>query len=422
VNSFDYGYQPPSNDVIGLAAEAFPSPNRRGYHVLQIGLKAREVDDDTRRPLHLIFVVDKSGSMDTDDRIGLVRNSLLTLVDQLGETDTVGIVSFNRTAQVELEPTSATDRIRIERALNSLQPGGSTNVAAGVQIGYDLAEKRLDDGGVHRVILISDGVANEGITEADGIFDTVRAEAERGVTVTTVGVGKSNFNDVLLNRFAQLGKGNYFYIDGPAAARRIFAEQLAGTTEPVAKDVKVQVVFDPAVVARYRLLGYESRALNRRDFSNDRVDGGEMGVGHSVTALYEVKLLRTDADLGLLRIRYKPTGLSPVAPDSSDLVEARIVPSVIHASFQAASAPARLALVAAAFGEKLRGSYWARNLSYGQLVALWRSIDEPLRRRRDVLELGDMIREAQEIDRRGDPYERDFPLATMDFDRLPVLR
>jgi Ca-activated chloride channel family protein len=422
VNAFDYGYTPPTSDPIALAAEAFPSPNRRGYHVLQIGLKARELPTEGRRPLHLVFVIDTSGSMLTDNRIGLVRNAIKLLVDTLDERDTVGIVDFNNSARVDIETTSATDRARIFRALDGLYPGGSTNVEAGIRLGYRLANSRAEDGGVHRVVLLSDGVANEGITEADAIFDTVREEAQHGVTVTTIGVGQSNFNDVLLNRFAQLGRGNYFFLDSTDAARRLFVEDLAGTLQPVARDVKVQVVFDPQVVARYRLLGYESRTLTKREFDNDHVDGGEMGIGHSVTAIYEVKIVKVGVPLGTLRIRYKPTTEGAKTTPQSKLLEKRIVPDVVRGSFEEATPPARLALVAASFAEKLRRSYWARNLTYSQLEQLWREIGEPLRLRKDVEELGSLIREAEALDHRGDQYERDIPVARMDFDHLPVLQ
>jgi Ca-activated chloride channel family protein len=401
VNAFDYGYAAPNDGALAISAEAFPSPNRQGYHLLEIGLKARESDEENRRPLHLVFVIDTSGSMAIDDRLGLVRASLKLLIQQLGERDTVAIVSFNTAARVDIEPTSATDRARLGRALDSLTPDGSTNVEAGLRLGYRLAEQG-PEGGVRRVILLSDGVANTGITEADAIYDTVREKAAKGISVTTIGVGLANFNDALLNRFAQLGKGNYFYVDGQPAARRIFVEQLAGTLE---------------AVARYRLLGFESRALHTRDFDDDHVDGGEMGVGHSVTALYEVKLLRTDANLGQVSIRYKAG-----REETSVHLTRDLPPRILRSTFRGASSPARLALVAGAFAEKLHGSYWARNLSYEQLEVLWRGIDEPLRLRKDVVELGQLIRDAEAIDRRGDPFERQTPVAHMDFDHLPVLQ
>jgi Ca-activated chloride channel family protein len=417
VNYFDYGYRTRADEPVSLAAEAFPSPSRRGYHVLQIGLHARDAEDVDRKPLHLVFVIDRSGSMSIDDRIGLVRRSIKTLLNELGRRDTVSIVSFSNDARIDLEPTIATERERIAAALESIYPSSNTNVEAGLRLGYSLADREASEGAVNRVILLSDGVANEGITEADGIFDTVRQHASHGITVTTIGVGKSNFNDVLLNRFAELGKGNYFYIDGPEAARRIFSEKLAGTTQTLAKDTKIQVVFDPNVVSRYRLLGYESRALRRRDFNNDDVNGGEMGVGHSVTAIYEVKLLRTDAPLGRIRIRYK-------APDgeSSRFVEKELVSGILRPSFADASPVARLGFVAASFAEKLRGSYWARALTWSRLQSLWEEIGEPVRSRPEVTELGQLVRQAAAIDRRRDRFEDEMPLATMDFDHLPVLR
>ncbi len=293
VNSFDYDYPPPDGEVFGLQAEAFPSPNRHGYHVLHLGLKGFEVEPEERAPAHLVFVIDVSGSMDMDNRLGLVKRSLRLLVNQLGKHDTIGLVVYGGDGRVILQPTRLKDRQRILTAIDSLKSGGSTNAQEGILLGYRMAARHLDAGragagDIHRIVLCSDGVANNGVsTSADGIFDTVRQQAARGITISTVGFGMANYNDVLMERLAQIGDGNYHYVDHLGAARKIFIEDLTATLQVIARDVKIQVEFDPAAVSRYRLLGYENRRLEHQDFADDLKDAGEVGAGHAVTALDE---------------------------------------------------------------------------------------------------------------------------------------
>ena len=226
-----------------------------------------------------------------------------------------------------------------------------------------------------------------------------------------------NYNDVLMEQLAHVGDGNYAYVDRLEEARRVFVQNLTGTLQVVAKDVKVQVEFNPEAVARYRLLGYENRALTKEQFGNDRVDAGEIGAGHSVTALYEVKLVSPEEPLATLRVRYK-------APEggASQLVEQPLPASLVRDSVAKASSTARLSLVAAAFAEKLRGSYWVRTLGWGQLVGLYDALPGTLRSRPDVAELGDLLRRAQALDQRPDRFEAVAPVSTMDFDRPPRLK
>jgi Ca-activated chloride channel family protein len=418
VNTFDYGYASDPEAPFSVHVEGFPSPSRKGYHVVHIGLKAREVSRQERKPSHLVFVIDVSGSMNIENRLGLVKQALRLLVDELDERDRVSIAVYGSTARLVLGPTSATDKGTLMAAIDGLYSEGSTNAQAGIELGYSIAAGNLIPGGINRVVLCSDGVANNGITNADGIWEQVRSRAAKGITLSTVGFGMGNYNDVLMERLAQVGEGNYAYVDRLEEARRIFVQNLTGTLQVVAKDVKVQLEFDRRAVARYRLVGYENRMLSKEQFADDRVDAGEVGAGHAVTAIYEVKLREPSAaSFGTLRLRYK-------APEggSSKLMEKVLPSSVLRPSFGKAAPPTRLSYVAAAFAEKLRGSYWVRPLSYAQLLSLWEELGEPLRERPDVAELGSLIRKAQTLDRRADRFEQMAPVSTMDFDRVPVIK
>lgn len=419
VNAFDYGYRAPEKEAFAVQVEAFPSPSRKGYHLLHLGVKAKEVGKARRRPSHLVFTIDVSGSMAQGHRLGLVKQALGLLVDELDERDRVSVVVYGDTAQVVLPPTPATEKEVLHSAIARLKPEGSTNVEAGLDLAYELAMKGFVPGGINRVVLCSDGVANNGVTEAGGLWAKVKGRASEGVTLSTVGFGMGHYNDVLMERLADVGDGHYAYVDKLAEARRIFVEQLTGTLQVVAKDVKLQVEFDPKVVERYRLLGFENRVLAAKDFADDKVDAGELGAGHQVTALYEVKLTAAAAEassFAVFRARYQEA-----SGGASKLVEHRLPTSVVRGAAKEATGPARLSLVAAGFAEKLRGSYWARTLSWGQLVAALDGLPEGLRARADVVELRALVVKAQRLDTRPDRFEKEAPVASMDFDRLPVL-
>ena len=420
VNAFDYDYANPEGEAFSVQVEAFPSPNRIGYHVLHVGLKGREVTKASRKNANLVFVIDVSGSMASENRLGLVKRALGMLVDELDERDTVGIVVYGSDARKVLDPTPATEKEKIIGAIESLRPEGSTNVQAGLKVGYKMVEKNFIESGINRVVLCSDGVANSGITNADKIFATVKDEAKDGITISTVGFGMGNYNDVLMERLADIGDGNYAYVDRLEEAKKIFVEQLTGTLQVIAKDVKIQVEFDKKKVSRYRLLGFENRRLENHQFDDDKVDAGEIGAGHTVTAMYEVKLTEAakDGNFATLRIRHKqPEG------GASAKIEKNVPYTVVRAEYAKTSGPTRLSFVAAAFAEKLRGSYWVRNLEWNHLVGLWEDIPGPVRNRTEVQELGDLIRKARSLDKRGDKFEKEYgPVAGMDFDNVPVLQ
>ncbi|MBU8895489.1 von Willebrand factor type A domain-containing protein [Corallococcus sp. M34] len=417
VNAFEYGYVNGGDVPFTVSVEGFPSPARFGYRVLRIGVKAPEVRAAERKPSHLVFVIDVSGSMDGSERLGLVKRALHLLVDALDARDRISIVAYGSEAREVLAPTAATEKQPLHAAINSVSIGGSTNAQAGLELGYALAARNRVEGGINRIILCSDGVANNGVTDADGIWARVKDQAAQGITLSTVGFGMGHYNDVLMERLAQVGEGNYAYVDRLEEARRIFVQNLTGMLQVVAKDVKFQVEFDRSVVSRYRLIGYENRALTRQEFTDDKVDAGEVGAGHEVTALYEVQLRTPSLPLGKFRIRFK-------APDggSSKPLEVQLPAEAMRSSYESAAPVTRLAYVAAAFAEKLRGSYWIRPLTYDRLIVLWEGLGPALKDRPDVKTLGALIRTTRSLDKRDDRFESIVPVRGMDFDRAPRIK
>lgn len=420
INAFDYDYTPPdtqSKIPFSVQAEMFPSPHRTGYHVLHLGIKGKEIEASERAPANLVFVVDVSGSMAEDNRLGLVKRALRMLVDELHPNDSVAIVVYGSTADVHLRPTTLRHRNKIVDRINRLQTGGSTNAAAGLKLGYQMIKKRYQPDRINRIILCSDGVANTGVTGADGILELIDQETAKGVYLTSVGFGLDNYNDVLMEQLADRANGSYHYVDKIAEARRVFVEQLTGTLQVIAQDVKIQMEFDPNAVSRYRLIGYENRVLENQEFSDDRVDAGEIGAGHTVTALYELRFRDRPRSPGYLRLRYKKPGGS-----QSKLIDKRIPASIISDSFHSASELARLSVVSATFAEKLRGSYWTRHVDYQQITGWYDGLHNVLQGREDNSQLRWLINTAARLDSRGDKFEKELPISAMNFDRVPILR
>jgi Ca-activated chloride channel family protein len=417
VNAFEYDYPAPQDDDFAILTEMVASPHREGFHLLRIGLQAREVSDSDRAAANLVFVIDTSASMAKDDKLRLVKDGLRELVGRLGERDKVAIVAYRSAAEVVLPPTSGDRKEVIETALERLAPEGTTDIDSGLRLGYELAAGATIEGGINRVMLCTDGVASgRAAPSAEELLAHVAAHATRGISITTIGVGIDDYDDVLLEQLADRGGGNYAHIDRLAEAKRVLVDNLTGTLQIVARDAKLQVEFERTVVARYRLLGYENRALSPDAFTSEHTDAGEIGAGHAVTALYEVQLHRADADaLGTIRLRYRRphTGLPAeiVRP-----LAAEIRPSL--AETQPATV---LAMVVAAYAEKLRGSYWVRGLTWASIQDLHERIAAPLQDRPEVVELGELIDAAARLDRRPDRYDDD-TLSPMEFERMPVLR
>ncbi len=375
VNTFDYNYEPPSAGAFAVYIEGAPSKFGEGkrLQLLRIGVQGRVIPTENRKDARLTFVIDVSGSMSMENRLGLVKRALTLLVEQLRPGDEVGIVIYGSRAKVLLPHTGVEAREEILGAINALAPEGSTNAEEGLRMGYDLALKNARFGSINRVILCSDGVANVGQTGSDAILRTVRAHVEEGITLTTVGFGMGNYNDILMERLANDGNGSYAYVDNLNEARRIFVENLTGTLQVIARDAKVQVDFNPEVVSRFRLLGYENRRLDHEDFRNDDADGGEIGSGHSVTALYEIKLHEgAIGQLATVFIRHEDPDTHQVEEISEDIFSTELADA-----FEDASPEFQLAASVAEFAEILRESFWAQE---GSLNAVHQVIERLLPR------------------------------------------
>ena len=292
VNAFDQGYRAPAkDDAFAIAVDGGPTPFFAEDEVLvRIGLQARPVRARAREDASLTFVVDTSGSMEREGRLELVKDALRILVDELGPDDRVSVVSFGQDARLILPSTSARDADAILAAIDELKPSGSTNLEAGLRLGYEQARASLTENGIDRVVLASDGVANVGLTDADSILRRIRDDAAAGIELVSVGVGMGNYNDALLEQLADQGDGFYAYVNGIDEARTLFRDELTSTLQSVALDARAQVEFDPDLVAAYRLVGYENRDIADGAFTDPGVDAGAIGAGHTVTALYAIRL------------------------------------------------------------------------------------------------------------------------------------
>jgi Ca-activated chloride channel family protein len=330
-----------------------------------------------------------SGSMDRGDRLELVKEALALLVGELREDDRVGIVVYSDNSRSVLEPTSASNTEAIMDAINALRPEGSTNVAAGLQIGYQMAQKNHRDEGITRVIVLSDGVANVGTVDSGGILKLIKDGVESGITLSTIGFGMGNYNDVLMEQLANDGNGNYYYVDNLREARRVFVYNLTGTLKVIGYDAKVQVDFNPAVTDRYRLIGYENRAIADTAFRDDTVDAGEVGAGHSITALYEFALENADVNgvIATVYIRYRDAETREVVELNKAITTSDVMPSV-----DAAPADFRLHAAAAEFAELLRDSYWAQDGSYMAVLELAAPLADEMPGNAEVAELVELIR------------------------------
>lgn len=310
VNYFNYQYAPPKEGAFTVHLEGAPSPYTAGRHLVKIGIKGKVLAKAERKQAHLVFLVDTSGSMSGEDRLELAKRSLKVLVENLNEQDTVAIVTYSGSVQDVLAPTPATNRTEIFDAIDSLTTGGGTSMGSGLELAYKHAVRKVSSRSISRVIVLTDGDTNIGRNQTAGtMLGSIKNHVNEGVTLTMVGFGMGNYRDTLMEKLADEGNGNCFYIDSIKEAKRVFQEKLAGTLEVIAKDVKLQVEFHPDAVASYRLVGYENRDIADKDFRNDQVDAGELGAGHTVTALYEVQLKGNANTLATVRIRAKqPSG------------------------------------------------------------------------------------------------------------------
>jgi Ca-activated chloride channel family protein len=289
INYFRFAYpNAPSNAPFSVTTEVGKCPWNPRNKLVLIGLQSRRLDSERTPPRNLVFLLDVSGSMDSPDKLPLVRNAMSMLADTLTEADRVSIVVYAGASGLVLPPTSGHRKDVIKQAISELRPGGSTNGAAGIHLAYNVAASSFMEGGINRVILATDGDFNVGVTSQGELVRLIEQQRERGVFLSVLGVGTGNLKDSTMEKLADKGNGNYAYLDSLHEAKRVLIAEAGATLVTVAKDVKIQAEFNPAVVGAYRLIGYENRLLNREDFNDDRKDAGEIGAGHSVTALYEV--------------------------------------------------------------------------------------------------------------------------------------
>ena len=365
VNYGKYDYSKPRDAAFAVDMEAMPDPFRAGHHILRVGVQGAEVSRTERPALHLTFLVDVSGSMSDADKLPLAKDSLHMLVDNLREDDTVALATYaGRVAKI-LDPTPASNKRAIHHAIEQLSSGGSTAMSAGIDIAYDLAWSGFHKGEENRVMVLSDGDANVGNTDWNVMLNDIKGFADKGVTLSTIGFGMGNYKDTLMEQLANKGDGNNFYVDSKDQAQRLFVEQIGGTLLTIARDVKIQVEFNADSVAAYRLVGYENRDIADKDFRNDRVDAGEVGSGHQVTALYEVVLREGyDRDLATVRMRYERPG-----PDGEATERAFSFPSsALRESTSLTSRDLRIAYTSATFAEVLRQSPYAAEVSLSALA------------------------------------------------------
>jgi Ca-activated chloride channel family protein len=393
INHFKYNYNSPVYDPFQVYLEGAPSKFGQNCQLLRIGIKGKNIRPENRKAANLVFVIDVSGSMDRENRLALVKRALRMLVDELNADDRVGIVIYGSRGEVLLEPTSAANKDRILTAIEFLRSGGSTNAEEGLKLGYQMADRYFEKGKINRLILCSDGVANVGVTKAEDLLKWIKNYADRGITLSSIGFGMENYNDIMLEKLGNKGNGHYAYVDDIAEARRIFVENLTGTLQVIARDVKIQVDFNPKTVRSYRLLGYENRDVDDDKFRDDKEDGGEIGSGHEVTALYEIKLFKNNTadDIGTVYIRFKD-------PDSGAVEEInkRIRRGHFEDRFRDCSTEFKLAAAAAEFSEILRKSYWAKNSNLDDVLDLVKEVyernDSP-----EVVELMNLVSKAQKF-------------------------
>ncbi|ROL76932.1 hypothetical protein BLX41_13770 [Pseudomonas protegens] len=412
VNYFPYDYALPTDgSPFGVTTELAPSPWNPHTRLLRIGIKASDRAVAELAPANLVFLVDVSGSMDRREGLPLVKSTLKLLVDQLRDQDRVSLVVYAGESRVVLEPTSGRDKAKIRTAIDQLTAGGSTAGASGIQLAYQMAQQGFIPKGINRILLATDGDFNVGVSDFDSLKAMAAEKRKSGVSLTTLGFGVDNYNEHLMEQLADAGDGNYAYIDNLREARKVLVDQLSSTLAVVAKDVKLQVEFNPAQVSEYRLLGYENRALKREDFSNDKVDAGEIGAGHTVTALYEIvpagekgwlePLRYTQAkapeqsgkngELAMLRVRYK-------APEggSSRLIE-RPISAQQPAKLAEASPDLRFAAAVAAFSQQLKDGRYTGNFSLTDTAKLARSAkgDDPYGLRGEFVQLVELAQSLQ---------------------------
>ena len=387
VNYFHYNYPQPQGDApFSISTELSDCPWTEGHKLLQVGLQAKRIDMSQAPRSNLVFLLDVSGSMEAPNKLGLVKQSLRLLVDQLRESDKISIVVYAGNAGLVLPATAGDKKEAIRAAIDKLEAGGSTAGGAGIQLAYKVARDNYIPGGNNRVILATDGDFNVGASSDADMQRLIESKRKEGTFLTVLGFGMGNYKDNKLELLADKGNGNYAYIDDIAEARKVLIQEGGGTLVTVAKDVKFQLEFNPAKVASYRLIGYENRLLAAEDFDNDAKDAGELGAGHTVTALYEIVPAKADSAQGQ-NLTYTQTEITAAAKNSPDLLTLKLRYKAPNAdtsqlisqpvsdqskSWSSASPDLHFAASVAGFGMMLRDSEFKGKLDFNQVLQLGR--------------------------------------------------
>jgi Ca-activated chloride channel family protein len=389
INYFQQDYAYPTSEPFSISCDGAPSPFRGdSLYLLRIGLRGRQLSSPERKPWNMTFLIDISGSMES--RLPLVKSSLHLLVDSMQSRDKISLCTYSSTAGTLLQPTTLgeKDKNALKGIIDGLSSSGSTAMGAGLQNAYQVNMSSTIDGGVNRIVVCSDGDANVGSTTFEEILELIGSSVDKGVTLSMLGFGEGNFNDLMMEQLADKGNGNYYYIDSELEAARLFGGSLTGMMEVIAKDVKVQVEFNPQTVQRYRLIGYENRTIADQNFTNSNTDAGEIGAGHTVTALYEIQWTRTRPEnIGIVHVRYKtPDGIEDIPLDEP------ILPNKMFNSFSESSKRFQFTAAISEFAEILRHSpYTISSLHDVQLAA---SLACPAEDGRDT-EVLELIRKAE---------------------------
>lgn len=391
INYFPYDYGKPKGDApLAIHTDVGTTPWNPHSVLMRVGIEAPDPAQLAPVAANIVLLVDVSGSMQAEERLPLIKKALKLLVPKLTSRDVVSIVTYSGRESIALEPTPGSEKAKIMAVIDSLQADGYTNGQAGIQMAYQLAQQKFIKGGINRILLATDGDFNVGISNFDQLKDLIREKRQSGVHLSTLGVGRGDYNEALMEQLADVGDGSYAYLDNLMEAQKVLVDQFASTLVTVAKDVKIQVEFNPSLVKEYRLIGYENRALAEEDFQNDKVDAGEVGAGHRVTALYEVTLqsqpgqlperrYATEVDgtkpaaakagkklaseLAYVKLRYKPVGKSQSVemthPIGQSDVHAQLLPET------------QFAAAVAAYGQRLAdGGKYLQNFGFDQILSL----------------------------------------------------
>jgi Ca-activated chloride channel family protein len=403
INYFDYNYRVPEDKSQPFATytELAPAPWSDERHILRIGLQGYDLPVSERKPSNLVFLVDVSGSMHDKNKLPLLVQSLTMMVKQLSASDTVSLVTYAGNTELVLSPTKGNEKQTIIDALQKLQAGGGTHGESGIKMAYQAARKAFIKGGVNRIILATDGDFNVGTTNIDTLKEMIAEKRKQGISLTTLGFGRGNYNDAMMEQLANIGDGNHAYIDTLHEAQKVLLRQMSGTLQSIANDVKIQLEFNPAEVKEYRLIGYQNRLLKDEDFNNDNVDAGEIGAGHTVTALYELTLAGNKGQVDALRYQQKQ-----VVSSNDELLqvkiryklpgetESKLISQVINKQqvlndFDSASLDFKFATSVAAFAQKLKQSQYLGIMNYHDIATIARANrgDDPFNYRGEFVNL-----------------------------------